>query len=213
MAAWLRLQPGWFRVQADPRDVPYNFGDWFGIDQSNGSVPSVPGKMLRLARREDAARLFGVGYYLSRKAPREGLVDVFESATGVKIFRDPKARPPLWTLHDSPAGSSAPACTAEDDRVWLESRTAFAVVVVAEMRCPGTVVLADAGAPGWLVWVDRRRGVIREVEGALRGVAVGAGTHRIEFSYRAVAAYWGAGLSLLGVLLAAVLARRGGSGD
>jgi len=209
MAAWLRLQPGWFRVQADPRDVPYNFGDWFGIDQSNGSVPSLPEKMLRLARREDAARLFGVGYYLSRNAPHAGLVDVFESATGVKVFRDPKARPPLWTLHDAPAGGAAPPCAAEDDKVRLESRTASAVVVVAEMRCPGTVVLADAYAPGWLVWVDRRRGIIREVEGALRGVAVDAGAHRIEFRYRAVA-YWGAGLSLLGILLTAVLARRGG---
>ena len=31
IAEFLRRQPGWFRVQVNEDDVPYNFGDFFGM--------------------------------------------------------------------------------------------------------------------------------------------------------------------------------------
>src|SRR5262249_6696659 len=152
LATYLHEQPGWYRVQTDPSDVPYNFGDWFGVEQFHGAVPSVPEKMYRVSRADNATRLLGVGYYLARKAPREGLVDAYESSTGVKVFRDPKAVPPLWTVHDSSV-PEAPAdlgrCAPEDDVLTLESRTPRFVVMVATMKCRGMAVVADTNAPGW----------------------------------------------------------------
>jgi hypothetical protein len=42
IAAFLKSQPGWFRVDFDEDVVPYNFGDLYGIEQFGGLVSSMP---------------------------------------------------------------------------------------------------------------------------------------------------------------------------
>src|SRR4051794_5508443 len=42
IAEFLRAQPGWFRVEFDDADVPYNFGDFHGLEQFGGAVSSMP---------------------------------------------------------------------------------------------------------------------------------------------------------------------------
>lgn len=65
---------------------------------------------------------------------------------------------------------------------------------------PAFVVVADAWAPGWRARIDGRPAELLRVDGFLRGVALPAGTHALELSYRPPgwdAARWLAGAALL----------------
>ena len=58
IADFLRAQPGWFRVDFDDNDVPYNFGDLYGIEQFGGAVRSMPLRVHRmLGAQETPAHL------------------------------------------------------------------------------------------------------------------------------------------------------------
>jgi uncharacterized membrane protein YfhO len=67
------------------------------------------------------------------------------------------------------------------------------------------VIFADPYLPGWQVALDGERAPIYVAQGLLRAVAVPAGEHSIEFSYRPASVYWGAGLTAIGFLTCAVL--------
>ncbi|MGJ5813248.1 hypothetical protein [Paludibaculum fermentans] len=56
--------------------------------------------------------------------------------------------------------------------------------------------------PGWYGYVDGQPVPLHEVYGALGGIVVGAGRHRVEMRYRPSSVYWGAGLTLTGSLAA-----------
>jgi uncharacterized membrane protein YfhO len=70
------------------------------------------------------------------------------------------------------------------------------------------VVLADSFFPGWRATVDGRPAEVLKTWGALRGVAVGQGAHKIEMEFRPASVYVGGGLSLAGLLLAAAAWRK-----
>ncbi len=57
------------------------------------------------------------------------------------------------------------------------------VVVNARLAQPGVVVLGDNWFPGWKAKVDGRSASVERVDYVLRGVAVGPGRHRVEFTY------------------------------
>jgi hypothetical protein len=81
------------------------------------------------------------------------------------------------------------------------------VVLRATAERPGLVVLTDTWFPGWKAKVDGREVPVERVNYTLRGVAVGAGIHSVEFTYEPLS--WRIGwitstLALAG--LAAVLA-------
>ena len=139
----------------------------------------------------------GVRFVLARKPPRAGLVDLFESDTGVKVFRDRKATSPLRVEYGSP-------CAVPAD-LRLEDRDNRSRVVAANLGCRATLVAATRYAPGWRVWIDRHPARLEAAPGGLCAVQVEAGTHRIEFRYRPLGVYGGAGLTLLGFGLAAAL--------
>jgi len=65
--------------------------------------------------------------------------------------------------------------------------------------------------PGWQAFVDGRRSAdLRMVDGAIMGVEVPPGEHRVEFRFSDPLLPWGVGLSLLGVAAtaAALLSRK-----
>jgi len=80
------------------------------------------------------------------------------------------------------------------------------VTLRAELDRPGIVVLADQLLDGWSVRVDGRPATPLRVNSVLRGVAVGAGSHTIAWSYRVPGLRAGAALSAAALiaLLAAV---------
>lgn len=67
---------------------------------------------------------------------------------------------------------------------------------------PGFLVLSETYYRGWEAWIDGRRAPVERVNYALRGLAVPAGEHRVEFVFRSPSFRNGAAYSLLGALLA-----------
>ncbi|MBP6821364.1 MAG: YfhO family protein [Acidobacteria bacterium] len=66
---------------------------------------------------------------------------------------------------------------------------------------PGFLVLSEIYYRGWEAWMDGRRVPVEKVNYTLRGLAVPAGDHRIEFVFRAHSFRNGAAWSALGIVL------------
>jgi uncharacterized membrane protein YfhO len=108
-------------------------------------------------------------------------------------------------------GAAAAAGATSSGRVSVSDRSSADVAIRARLARPGLVVLNDAWAPGWTVRVDGRDAEPVRVNDVMRGVAVDAGTHEVQWSYRVPGLRAGVLLSLLGLLLcagAAVALRR-----
>ena len=194
IVAYLKAQPGWFRVDFDDNDVPYNFGNLYGIEQFGGVGSSLPVRTHRMLGNAETPRLFGIRYRVGRKPSDPAQEEVFRSRSGLKVYRDPRIAEPLWVWRAAP-------CTAPD-RLRVASRSPEVFVVEAELACPGLVVAGDAYYSGWRAWVDGERRPVQELD-AVRAVRAGAGRHVIEFRYRPASVYLGLGLTLLGFGVAA----------
>ena len=197
IADFLRRQPGWFRVFLDEDAVPYNFGDWYGIEQFGSYTASMPTAVHALLGHAEAARLFGVVYGVARQPSDPAQVEVFHSRSGLNVYRDPRIAPPLWI---EPAASCASPA-----QLRVSLRTPPRTVIEAIGDCPGLLVAGDPWFTGWGAWVDGRPTRIQQYAGVIRAVPIAAGTHRIEFRYQPGSVYWGAALTLLGLALAVLL--------
>jgi Bacterial membrane protein YfhO len=78
----------------------------------------------------------------------------------------------------------------------------------AHLDRPGLVILADVFYPGWTLTIDGRPAPILRANRLMRGAAVGAGTHRLVYSYRPVSFRLGVLVSLGGLAAAAALGLR-----
>jgi hypothetical protein len=86
----------------------------------------------------------------------------------------PKASRPAGTaLAPAPSAGAARILTYEPDRVVLR----------ADARRAGLVVLSDVAYPGWKATVDGRPAGLERVDYVLRGVRVPAGAHRVEMRF------------------------------
>lgn len=98
----------------------------------------------------------------------------------------------------------------------IVSNGAERIVVDATTAQRGILVLTDVYNPGWNVTVDGRPAGSQQVDYLLRGVALGAGHHRIVFAYQPASFTIGwvvsltSTLALLGCVGFAVLRRRSG---
>ena len=99
----------------------------------------------------------------------------------------------------APAGSGM-----EPARVTLHARKR--VTVEAELAAPGVLVLADTWYPGWRVTVDGVAAPLLRADYAFRGVALPAGRHVVEFTFRSAPAALGLWLSLLGLVALGLVA-------
>ena len=201
IADFLARQPGWFRVELDEEVVPYNFGDWYGIEQFGSYTASMPIAVQALVGHRESARLFGVMYRVSKQPSEAYPVEVFRSRSGLAVYRNPDVGPPVWM--ERAAGS---VCAPDQLRVTRSDPEAMRIEAVA--ACPGLLVTGDPWFTGWRAWVDGRRTSIQKYQGVIRAVPLEAGAHVIEFRYRPGSVYWGAGLSLLGLALAVFLQLR-----
>jgi hypothetical protein len=195
VAEFLKAQPGWFRVDFDDNDVPYNFGNLYGIEQFGGVGSSLPVRTHRLLGHAETPRLFGIRYRVARRPSDPAQEEVFHSRSGVSVYRDPRIAEPLWTWRDTPC--------AAPDRLRVVSRTPERFVVEADLACAGLVVAGDSYYPGWRARVDGERRPVQELD-SVRAVRAGAGRHVIEFRYRPASVYWGFGLTMLGFAIVAL---------
>lgn len=234
VVAFLRRQPDLNRVEVDTNAVPYNIGDWEGIDQFRGYLGGMTWnvaqfEMDRLKGGRLAPELFALNYFLGRQPIRSDQQEVFQGQSGLKVYRNPDAFPRFWTVHEAVAVEASeliarlqtanllhqvvltvntPAldeCPTNDE-VKLTERRDTRMVLDVRMACKGMLILSETFFPGWVAAIDGRPAAIYEAYGALRGVVVDAGAHRIEFRYRPRMVYWGAFLTGLGVAAALALA-------
>lgn len=240
IAEFLRREPFPLRIEVPAKEIPYNFGDWYGIDVMGGYLASLSENLLRLPYHHPRGRyLFAVNYTVNRDGPGAGQTQVFESASGLRVHKNVDAWPRAWAVREvrslrqeseiaqvlndesfdlrrrafvlGPA-PELESCAGED-QVQVLSREPNRVVMEARMGCRGLVVLADNYFPGWRATVDGRRAKVYEAYTVIRGIVVERGVHRIEMVYRPLSATLGGLLSALGLLGAAALAwrsRRGG---
>ena len=199
--AFLRAQPGWFRVEFDDADVPYNAGDLYGLEQFGGAVSSMPLRVHRVLGAAETPRIFGIRYHVGHAPSRPGQVQVFRGSSGLAVYRDPSISEPMWAIHTTPCDtpSTFRIVTREPARVILD----------AGLGCSGLAVIGDPYYPGWRAYLDGRRVPVQEVD-AVRAVRAPAGRHRIEYRYRPSRVYWGLGLTILGLLATAFAVRSEG---
>lgn len=200
IADFLRWQPGPFRVVVDDSEIPYNFGDWHGIDTLIGFTATAPANTGSLEwHKPEVQDLLAVRYRVARE-PFEGDREVFRGQTGVKVFERASALPRARL--EGVGGACEPGSVSWSEigpnRIGLE----------ATAHCRSMLVVADTYFPGWAAEVDGRAVEIQQVHGALRGVVVEAGTHRVRMVYRPWTAWCGALLTLGGVAGALLLRRR-----
>jgi hypothetical protein len=223
------------RVNVNDQDIPTNFGDWHGIDMLGGYMAGVTSNLLRHELHTKRTQsLFGITHWIGREAGRPDMEELFEGASGIKVWRNPDPMPRAWAVHElrgvkqdyeirlavqDPAldfhrtalilGETPlpiEACSGEDE-VRLTRRRTDRLSVSAKLACTAMVILAEPYYPGWTATVDGQPARVWEVWGALRGVVVGGGEHEVTFSYRPLSVYGGAALTALGVLLTLVLIR------
>ncbi len=225
IADFLRTQPDFIRLEVDPNAVPYNPGDWDGIDQFQAYQSGVTSNVLPFADGAEIGRkLFALTHYAGTKPIRPEQQEVFRGRSGINIYRNPESFPLAWTVHEedllarmTPAdlrrkvflavpGPPLESC-APTDEVRVIARSGNRIQLDARMACKGMVILSETFFPGWRATVDGRAAPIYEADGPLRGIVVKAGTHQIEMRYRPMSVYAGAGLTAIG-LLAVLLWRR-----
>ena len=101
IAAFLRAQTGQpFRVEVDDQKIPYNFGDWHGVEQINGYLASLTSNILRLDIGTDPARrLFGTRYWIGAGPQNSAQRLVFRGASGMNVYENPGVLPRAWSVH------------------------------------------------------------------------------------------------------------------
>jgi hypothetical protein len=222
---------GPFRVAVNDEEVGINFGDWHGIDTLHGYVAGVSENILahelHTPRTQD---LLGVRYWLGTKPDRPdgSQQEVFTGASGIKVFRNPSPFPRAWVAHQTKSvpdrdwlraaiqdtsidlrstavmiGEAPELSPCEDaNRVTLESRTSDRISIRVETGCTGMLVVSETNYPGWQATLDSKPVRLWEPYGALRGVVVPAGKHRVEMRFRPRSVYAGLALSAIGLVIA-----------
>jgi hypothetical protein len=223
---------GGSRIVYDSQAIPYNIGDWYGIEALDAYTASVPSSLWRhrvfSTRVQD---ILGVHYYLGWTPQRTDLREVFQGRSGVKVFENEKAFPRVWSVHqaldlpDSKAqetladptfdarhkafliGEEPPKlASCGDDDVWMPRHEPNFVQIKAAMNCKGMVILTDSWFPGWRATIDGKPAPILKAYGAFRGVVVGEGDHTIEMLYRPWSVFIGAAMSGSAVIYALFMA-------
>jgi hypothetical protein len=240
-AKFLSKQPEPVRVDVNSADVPFNFGDWYGIDTLNGYAARVPVAFNEMEAHTSRVKLLlGTNYALSKKPTMDGQQEVFRADNDLIVFKNPNAFPRVWVVHEGAQIKDAkearrnfqdpgfdlrkktfgyaappPMEQCEGDTVRHFERNVDSTVTIVDMKCRGMVVMSERDAPGWKAWVDGRPAPIYDAYTLLRGVVVGQGTHRVETRYRPVSVVAGAFATVaafVGALVLWVEGRRRGAG-
>ncbi|MBI3282257.1 MAG: hypothetical protein HYZ57_20755 [Acidobacteria bacterium] len=230
IASFLRSRDGLVRFEVDEREIPFNLGDWFGLEQWNGFLASLTENVERLERHTDrTGSLFAVNYAIASKPYRPGQVIEFENPNGLKVLRNPAALPRVRTVHelvklkqpgevarfiedvDNDLSRTAVVFDnlpdlerCQSDWVRLVSQETSRVTIVASMACRGMVILADTYFPGWQARIDGEPARLYAPFGVLRGVVVERGDHLIDMEYRPRSVLAGGIASGIGLVLALI---------
>lgn len=229
---YLRSQPGPLRIAVTGEDILIDFADWHGVDVLQGSGAGVTENVQQHELdTERTQRIFAVTHFVGKGPGPPNWQQVFVGQSGMKVFRNPVPLPRARAVHEAIQVSGAgalrlliqdpgfdPSRTAailgpvpsleqcnSPDQVSFVHRETDRVTLRARMGCRGLLILADTFFVGWEALVDGRPASIHEVYGAVRGVVVDSGDHRVEMRYRPNSVYAGGVLTFVGLLVAAAL--------
>jgi hypothetical protein len=156
----------------------------------------------------EPVRLFAVPEPLPRTYA-VGAARVVDGRDALELFVHGDWSPGREVLLPSGAPIAAPYGFTGTSRVVAERPDR--VRLEATLSAPGYVVLLDGFAPGWRARVDGEPVAVARANLAFRAVAVPAGTHTIELTYRPAALLVGLGLSVLALAGAAAAGLRRGA--
>jgi len=153
-------------------------------------------------------------YANAEAVPRAFLVGrvrvVDGEAAALAAVTDPAFDPRAEAVVERPVKGLGRSAEAAPGQAALTEVAPERMRVAVQASAPALLVTSDVFLPGWRASVDGRDVPLERVDYLLRGVAVPAGSHRVELSYRPWS--WTAGwiVSLLTALalIAAVLAGR-----
>lgn len=198
IAAFLKRREAAPRITVDHQQLPYNFGDWYGVHELTGYA-GVTQNIYRLHGDRSAQVKLGIRYHVGSRPLYADQKLVFESRSGLRVYESDVHWPRAWSV---PAGT----CTgAAADSVEMVRERNGEMVLKAKLSCGGVVVVGSTYDPGWAASVDGGSVAVQEVDGFLLGTAVSAGTHDIVLRYRPTTFRWGAALSIIGMVLLGVV--------
>ena len=231
---FLKKQSDFVRLEVDTDAVPYNVGDWDGIDQFGAYLggmtsnlvafeierlkgrpsceqsfwPQLRRRQQGLSGRADRSLSWRLG---AERLPKPGCASPAVDCPSAPRDRGPRPRIPAGIVdlkREVLLKGQPPAlddCSGADN-VALLGRDHTRITIKAEMACKGLLVHNQTFYPGWEALVDGRPAAIEEADGALQSVVVEAGTHRVDFRYRPLTVYWGGLLTAAGLGAALLLA-------
>jgi Bacterial membrane protein YfhO len=150
-------------------------------------------------------------YELTDPLPRAFVVgDVVQAASDDEALRqlaDPEFDVTKQAVvQDSPI--ALPADAAPSREVRVTERTNGRVVLRAKLARPGLLVISEGYYPGWRVTVDGIEVPVIRANVMMRGVALAAGEHEVEFRFRSRPIEIGAAISIATLALLIVLRRK-----
>jgi hypothetical protein len=226
LAAFLKQRKDFPRVEIDNKEIPYNFGDWFGVDQLGGFQPGLLKSIAAVQGEPRYRRLLATNYAIARESARPDQVELFQGNTGLKIFTNPSALPRVRIVHaaigapDENALLAAVVNPATDlqrtvvvkgvppvlencdggDVQIVRYRTT-SVTLRTNTPCKSMLVVADTWFPGWKALVDGKPAQIYAAYDIVRGVVVDPGQHEVVMRYRPSSVFTGMALAFVGILL------------
>ena len=203
LAQSLGNDPSRGRTASDFNALMTDLGDLYGIDVLQSFVSGAPSNILGLDLNAGPTQaMLGVTHRVAKREPLPDETLVGQFSHGVNLFRVSGALPRARIFH------AAPGCSGNDSAALSQPDT-DTVVVRANLQCPGLLIVSDTFYPGWRSDVDGRPKPILEVLGALRGVALEAGSHTVELRYQPASVRWGAAISLAGLAASGLLMLQG----
>jgi hypothetical protein len=106
------------------------------------------------------------------------------------------------------AGYTSRTPVGRDESVTITGYKPQHVELVAELKRPGLVILADSYDPGWSLTIDGAPAPIFRTNRLMRGAAVKAGRHTLAYTYNPASFRLGAGMSIAGLLALIALVYR-----
>lgn len=225
---FLQGQPGLFRVLRDDKEISYNLGDWYAVEEPTGYLASVTQNTLVLEMGLDRVeQLLGVRYYVGKAPFRRMQKLVLQGADGLNVYADAEAFPRAFAVRDvmhvdhagevsaflanpdhnlrelavSTSRLPVPPPCRSTGSVEVRRHVANHVQLEASLPCSQVVVITNSYDPGWHAKVDGQSTPLFQVDGALWGVVVPAGQHWVDVRYLPWPVVLGAAMTLAGLAL------------
>jgi hypothetical protein len=201
------------------------------INFSQGLPLDQPNFVMAISRFSPLLRLLNLKYYIVESSVNLKLPDfklVFENAN-YQVYRDEKSFPRSFVVHDAqvihgrearlqalaaatfdpmsaaivdePIAGLAGAPMLRSPSPQLIEDSPNKVVIEADLKDAGLLVLSDVFYPGWKAFVDGKETRIYQVNHAVRGVVLPKGRHVTEFRYDPLSFKIGAVVSLASLVL------------